>query len=201
MHKYSILPNGKSKVLINIGIISVTISSILNGVMTKLFGMGAFYIRSGVVALGLYFIIDRYLWKFKIFKIILKVPNLNGIYEVEALNVEKNIKWKGTITIEQTLDDISIHLDGPTSHSDSLSAQTTYLNSRGYELKYSYKNERPGQDCSELRPHEGECTLVFDKNIQSAEGEYYTNIKDRKSFGKIKLIKIVNVQEEVKCTQ
>lgn len=201
MHNYSILPKGKNKILLNIGILSVAISSLLNGLISKLFGIGAFYIRSGVVAFGIYFIINQYLWKFKIFNLILKVPNLNGIYEVEGYNVEKNIPWQGTITIEQTLDDISIHLDGPTSQSDSKSAQTTYLNNRGYELKYSYKNERPGQDCCELRPHEGGCTLVFDKKIQSAEGEYYTNIKDRKSFGTMKLMKIINVQEESECTQ
>lgn len=201
MHNYTIIPNLRRKIFISIGTISVVISSILNGMISKFWGIGLFYIRSGLIALVLYFFINSFLWKLKLFRLIFKIPNLNGKYKVIGYNQDKDILWEGTIEIEQSLEEILIHLDGPTSNSDSQSASVKYLGRRGFELKYFYENIRPGQDCSELRPHTGNCTLVFDKDLNIAEGEYFTNVKDRKSFGTMKLIRITNGQEVSVCTQ
>lgn len=200
MHNYSNLSKEKNEILINVGIISGIISSFINLLLSKYLDTG-FFVRTGLVAVALYFLINNFFWKLKIFELIFKIPNLNGVYLVRAHNTKKDISWEGVITIEQTLDKISIHLDGPTSDSDSEMASIKYLNKRGYQLEYSYKNKRPGQDCAELRPHDGKSTLIFDKDIQTAQGEYYTNIKDRESFGTMNITRKNKGQEALECAR
>ena len=145
-----------------------------------------------LLAGGLYFLTNKFIWKMKLFKFFFKIPDLNGNYNVNAYNTDKKMYWSGKIKIVQTLEDICIYFEGNESKSNSTMANITYKEGIGYELNYTYENIRIGQQCSEIREHDGECSIVFDENITQAEGGYYTNPKDRISYGTIKLNKNTN---------
>ncbi|GGI27356.1 MULTISPECIES: hypothetical protein [Bradyrhizobium] len=55
----------------------------------------------------------------------------------------------------------------------------------GYRLLYNYRND-PAIGEVDLRSHLGSCMLIFSKDLESAEGEYF-NGHGRFTFGTISL--------------
>ena len=80
---------------------------------------------------------------------------------------------------------IIVHLKTETSDSRSTSAAVVHEEASGYRLRFSYWNT-PKAENAELRPHAGFCELLFDSEIATGEGEYFTN-HQRLTFGSMKL--------------
>ncbi len=79
-----------------------------------------------------------------------------------------------SIRIRQTWTNISISLEAPSSRSTSESAAFCESAQGGWELTYTYLNKPKNDAISTMNIHEGTATLIFDPNITSVQGSYYT---------------------------
>ncbi|MGL4652843.1 hypothetical protein [Cetobacterium sp.] len=127
---------------------------------------------------------------------ICKVPNLNGEWEIKGEgknNLTKDIyPWSGKLEIEQTLGKISVRLSTTTSTSSSKSSTATLKYDKGrYILKYGYDNSPNNSAPEEMRKHSGNCEIIFTKDLLAGEANYSNEIRDRKTYGTIKLKKVI----------
>jgi hypothetical protein len=121
--------------------------------------------------------------------VLLKVPDLSGKWRCigRTLNADGSTKhdWEGTVTILQSWDKLRVHLKTSHSGSNSITAALLYDEADGYVLLYHYKND-PHIGEPELRSHRGFAELLFAKDRQSAQGEYF-NGHGRFTFGTMRL--------------
>lgn len=133
-------------------------------------------VGAGTVYAVLYFIFRKWVWRIPWITRWLKVANLAGTWHCEGSPFQRPgslaTAWKGTLTITQDWDRFRVHLKTAQSASNSIVAALTTDAIEGFVLLYSYRNEpKPGED--ELSAHRGFTSLVFDKELQSAEGDYF----------------------------
>jgi hypothetical protein len=137
----------------------------------------------------LYFLFDRWLWRWRPVNRLVKTPDLTGVWRVEGVTLDQDerprLNWTGNITIIQSWDRIKIHLETPDSKSNSLSAAVFADPMGGYSLLYHYKNE-PRAGKPELKAHRGFAELVFAADCRTAEGDY-ANGFGRGTFGTMQL--------------
>jgi hypothetical protein len=70
--------------------------------------------------------------------------------------------------------------------SQSKAASIIHEKQIGYRLLYSYQNiPRSGEP---MNPHIGYAEVLFDEDLQIAEGEYFNN-KGRVTYGRLKLVR------------
>jgi hypothetical protein len=148
-------------------------------------------VSAGTVFGVLYWVLDRYAWRWSRLGDLLGVPDLSGQWHCdgESLNQGGAIihKWKGTITIVQSWYKIRVRLKTEQSGSNSISAALICDKADGYILLYHYRNDpRVGQP--ELKSHRGFAELTFSKDRRSAAGDYF-NGAGRYTFGTMKLTK------------
>jgi hypothetical protein len=147
-------------------------------------------ISASVVFLLLYWIWDRFLWKFKGLNTLYKLPDLGGHWQCEGNSVGadgKMYQWSGMVVIEQTWSKIAICVQTTHSRSRSSVATIEYDAGHGYRLMYGYQND-PSSDHSEFLAHRGNCNLIFTPELSSATGNYF-NDAHRKTWGDIRLTK------------
>lgn len=144
-------------------------------------------IGAGSVYLALYFLFDRFAWKFGPVGRALKIPNLAGTWQCEGLRTEKAppVPWTGTITITQSWDRVRVHLKTAKSGSNSVAAALVCDPVGGHSLMYHYKNE-PKQGQAKLKAHHGFAEIVFNADGRTAYGEYF-NGRGRNTFGEMRL--------------
>jgi hypothetical protein len=146
-------------------------------------------VGAGAIFTLLYWIFNRYAWRWGRLRALLKVPDLSGEWECagKSLNVDGTLKfpWKGSVTILQTWDKLRIRLKTEQSGSNSIAAALIYDAIDGYVLLYHYRND-PNVSEPQLRSHHGFASLTFDKKCKSAKGEYFTG-HTRSSFGTMRL--------------
>jgi hypothetical protein len=142
-------------------------------------------VGAGSVFVALYWIFDRFLWRFPGLDQILKVPNLSGEWccDGKTLNPDKtpSYVWTGTIRIAQSWDKIRLHLVTASSTSDSVAAAITYDSIDGYHLLYHYRNT-PSITSIDLAAHRGFAELNFSPDLRTASGDYF-NGGGRFTFG------------------
>ena len=157
----------------------------------SLVGAGAVY---GV----LFWLFDRYLWRFGPVAKLLKVPDLSGKWHCEGLPLDKAkaVPWQGEMRIVQSWDRIRVHLKTGESTSDSLAAALQYDAAEGYRLFYHYRNQ-PQVASLNLAAHHGFAELVFGDGEQSATGDYF-NGRGRNTFG---TLKISRATPKINCGQ
>ena len=65
-------------------------------------------VGAGMVYTVLYWVFDRYAWKFGPLSRYLKIPNLAGTWRCEGVSLDKkpSVPWNGTVTIVQSWDKI-----------------------------------------------------------------------------------------------
>lgn len=205
-HEYSIVGGfNRSKVGHWIGGISVLVSSVvvttvifLVDIAKKLgFSNGLpelilWPIGAGTIYVALYWFFESRFWRNKYMHLALKVPDLEGTWKCTGEKLDSNgnveLVWYGSITIVQSWDYIRIYLKTDNSESDSISAALRYDRSIGFKLMYTYMN-RPKAGQTQLSAHNGYAELLFDNNLQSAEGDYF-NGRGRYSYGRMKLAKV-----------
>lgn len=146
-------------------------------------------VGAGTVYAVLYFIFRKWIWRIPWVTSWLKVADLSGTWHCHGSPFQrpdtKATPWQGTLTITQDWDRFRVHLKTAQSASNSIVAALTTDAIEGFVLLYSYKNDpKPGED--ELSAHRGFARLVFDKDLQSAEGDYF-NGDGRHSSGTMTL--------------
>jgi hypothetical protein len=146
-------------------------------------------VGAGAVYAILYFLFRKWIWRLPWVMRWLKVANLAGTWQCDGTpfphpgSLAKS--WTGTMTITQDWDRFRVHLQTAQSASNSIVAALTTDPIEGFVLLYSYRNEpKPGED--ELRTHRGFARLTFDKDLHSAEGDYF-NGDGRHSSGTMAL--------------
>lgn len=148
-------------------------------------------VGAGVVFAALYWLLDRYAWRWSIVSKFLKVPDLSGEWNCKGQTINSNgspsHSWEAQVTIVQTWDKIRVRLRTSQSGSNSNSAALICDEADGYRLFYSYKND-PKIGEADLKGHRGFAEVTFNKDLRSGEGEYF-NGYGRYTFGTLKLQK------------
>ncbi|WP_293867591.1 hypothetical protein [uncultured Alsobacter sp.] len=146
-------------------------------------------VGAGAVFGALYWLLDRYAWRWGIFRLWLKVPDLSGEWQVDGASVNQDGSngnvWRGKITIIQSWDRLRVRLRTSQSGSNSVSAAIIYDAADGYRLFYSYRNE-PNINEPDLKGHRGFAEVTFSHDLIEGEGEYF-NGHGRYTFGRMKL--------------
>jgi hypothetical protein len=141
---------------------------------------------------ALYWLFDRYAWKWPQLGRFLKVPDLSGDWHCDGqtINPDKSpgYVWEAKVTIIQSWDRIRVRLATKQSGSNSVAAALLCDEVDGYRLLYHYKND-PNIGERDLASHRGFAELIFSKDRKSGQGEYF-NGHGRYTFGTMTLRKI-----------
>ena len=133
----------------------------------------------------LYFLFDRYLWKWQFLRKIglTELPNLNGVWK-GMLTPNGRSPRDVEITITQTWSNISVKLK--TKHSSSRSLIATVLLAGRFDdvLSYQYLNEPKAGTEIDMHTHRGTAWLTLTPDETKLDGEYSTGT-GQKNFGRI----------------
>lgn len=141
---------------------------------------------------ALYWLFDRFAWKWRFLALVIKVPNIAGQWDCQGQTINPDgshgYSWQATITILQSWDRIRVLLKTTQSTSNSISAALICDDADAYSLLYHYRNDpRIGE--VDLKGHLGFGELIFARDLKSADGEYF-NGHGRNTFGTMKLKRI-----------
>lgn len=205
MHDYSIDRSPKVKVLFALTLAAVVGAPIGNAYMRDLAGYLGLSPAGGGIALTsvsvfslfslLYWIFNRYCWKWRWLRHLLLVPDLNGTWTCAGKTTLKNgepmdFDWNATVNITQSWSHILIHLKAKQSESKSTAASICHEAGVGYRLIYTYANS-PDASNTELQKHAGLAEFVVDEDGERAEGSYFTD-QHRLTVGTMKLRKVTD---------
>lgn len=140
----------------------------------------------------LYFIFDRWLWRWPLARRVLLVPDLNGEWDCTGKITQLNgtptsTPWHGTMTIRQSWSRMVVRLRTSQSESHSAGASLYQEPGNGFRLMYHYDN-RPSVGQQSLSRHSGHCDLLFREDGASATGDYFTG-QGRLTVGSMMLIR------------
>ena len=199
-HEYAIIGHKRAEIGRWLGFASVLLAPVLTSVITWASSwplltasvqakMVAFTISTGLVYAALYWLFNRYVWRW--LNKMLGIPDLSGTWSVtgRSLTLEGELKfeWSATLKITQKWDRIAIELKTGQSGSFSETASVLLKHDGAAKLSYSYQNH-PKAGEPELQKHQGFCELTFDEARRSAEGHYFNSL-GRYSFGRMQLIR------------
>lgn len=143
---------------------------------------------AGTIFAILYWLFDRYIWRWPKLGELLKVPNLEGQWHCigTSINPDRSVAhdWSGTVTITQSWDKLRVRLKTKQSGSNSIVAALVHDKADGYHLIYNYRND-PKIGETHLKSHLGFSDMTFSKDQLSADGEYF-NGHGRFTFGTMK---------------
>ena len=151
-------------------------------------------VSAGTVFGVLYWLLNRYAWRWVGVAHWLNVPNLRGEWRChgETINsADGTVKftWQGTVTITQSWDKLRVRLKTGQSGSNSISAALVPDDIEGCVLLYHYQND-PKIGEPDLRAHRGFAEITFAKDLKSAEGEYF-NGRGRNTYGRMRFTKVI----------
>ncbi len=145
-------------------------------------------VGAGVVYALLYWIFDKYAWKWRPVSAWLKVPNVSGTWRCDGRSLNQpgggGGPWSGTIRITQSWDRLRVTLQTATSTSYSVNAALLH-DAEGSTLIYNYSNT-PAITRGDLSAHRGFTQLNFAPDLRTAEGEYF-NGHGRFTYGTMTL--------------
>jgi len=140
----------------------------------------------------LYWLFDRYAWRWSKLSQLINVPDLRGEWHCDGQTINPDLSlgyvWEGKVTIVQSWDKIRVRLATMQSGSNSVAAALLCDEVDGYRLFYHYMND-PNIGEPNLNSHRGFAELVFSKDRKSGKGEYF-NGHGRYTFGTLTLRKI-----------
>jgi hypothetical protein len=202
-HEYALLGGvNRAKFGRLLGLIAASVSAAIGFVLLAMVDLAKQYglpanltpsvlslVGAGAVFTALYWLFDRYAWRWSFLKPVIKVPNLAGEWNCkgQTINPDKSLGyvWSASITIHQSWDKIKVHVKTDQSSSSSIAAAIVCDDADGFHLMYNYRNQ-PGTGEKELHAHVGFCELLFHRSLFTAEGEYF-NGNGRYTFGTMKL--------------
>jgi hypothetical protein len=142
---------------------------------------------AGMVFGVLYWVLNRYAWKWPLIDRLLKVPNLAGTWDCQGQSLHPDgtvaHQWNGEVTIAQRWDKLRIRLKTTQSGSSSMAAALATDSIDGFILLYQYRND-PKMGEPELASHIGCAVVTIASNLTSATAEYF-NGGGRSTFGKM----------------
>ena len=200
MHDYSIDKHPKQKILYVLAFIAITVAPwATRGVDAALRGTGAYLgfaapvvnaIPVATLFAVIYWGFDRYLWRWRAFRRIFLVPDLNGEWNVTGVSLWRDGQglqepWSGSIVVVQSWSKISVRLSTANSSSRSVAASLSHEPGAGYRLLYQFGND-PTASHSELRPHAGTTDLLFAETCDRGGGHYFTD-QNRRTVGELQL--------------
>lgn len=140
---------------------------------------------AGAVFGFLYWVLNKWAWKWYGVGTWLKVPVLSGTWDCEGKSLAADgttrFDWRGEVKIAQSWDKLRIRLTTDTSGSNSISAALAHDSFDGVVLLYHYRND-PRPEAPELRTHTGCSVMTIATDLGSATGEYFTG-RGRMTFG------------------
>ena len=140
---------------------------------------------AGAVFGFLYWVLNKWAWKWPGIGLALKVPDLSGTWACvgKTLDSDGSTKydWQAEVTIVQSWDKLRLRLATKTSGSSSISAALAYDSVDGFVLLYHYRND-PKVGTTGLASHTGCSVMTFDNDLKSATGDYF-NGRGRMTFG------------------
>jgi len=202
-HEYALL-GGINRATIGryLAIVSAAASSLLVWALSSLIDLGrqlgapinitpALFslISASAIFTFLYWLFNKYIWKYPPISNLLKTPDLSGSWKCygKKLNQDGSVEleWDGELTIIQSWDKFRVRLLTKSSASNSITAALAHDAADGYRLLYSYRNE-PKIDQPELASHRGYASILFTPSLKTGNGEYF-NGAGRISFGTMQL--------------
>ncbi|NIF70514.1 hypothetical protein F3J16_10005 [Burkholderia sp. Ap-962] len=153
---------------------------------------------SALAFVVLYYVFNRWVWRWFFCKMIFKFHDISGTWEVQGttLGPSENLAptgaprpWKGEMKIKQQWTKISVRLE--TGNSESFSKSAALQDDDGKaQLMYAYGNSpnvRARAQAS-LQNHVGYCELIFSEDGKTATGFYFNNM-GRVTHGEMQLTK------------
>lgn len=198
LHEYAIIGHQRSEIGRWLGIASFVLAPLLTSLVVLLSDaaflidsirgkLAVFTLTAGIVYLCLYWIFNRYVWKW--LDKLLEIPNLSGEWIVVGETLDgtgaTTYSWNAEMKISQFWDRIAIELKTLQSGSYSETASVLVKPDGECKLSYSYQNHpRVGEVA--LNKHQGFCELIFDVNQTKALGHYFNSL-GRYTFGRMTL--------------
>jgi hypothetical protein len=142
---------------------------------------------------GLFWIFDKYAWRWSWINAGISTPNLNGewiIYLKSSLDEFKN-EYEGKLTITQTWTKIHLYLDGEKFTGVSKMAGIEVHTSTSFTLKWEYLSKRKPEFVKDNEyMHYGITNVTNEPGnlIKKLEGDYYAD-RSRHSSGPVRIIK------------
>ncbi|STQ90002.1 Cap15 family CBASS effector [Iodobacter fluviatilis] len=142
-------------------------------------------VGAGAVFGLLYWVLNKWAWKWPGIGLALKVPDISGTWDCVGKTFESDgsmrYDWQAEVTIVQSWDKLRIRLVTKTSGSSSISAAVAHDSIDGFVLLYHYRND-PKAGATGLASHMGCSVMTIAKDLKSAKGEYF-NGYSRMTFG------------------
>lgn len=146
-------------------------------------------VGAGAVFGALYWIFNRFAWRWPLIKAAVKVPNIAGEWKCKGTTINPDgsvaYEWRGTVKIYQRWDKIRVRMSTPQSGSNSVAAALVCDDADGYRLLYHYRNDPKIEEVA-LKSHVGFCDINFATDLKTADGEYF-NGRGRNTFGSMHL--------------
>jgi hypothetical protein len=199
-HEYAIIGRNRTHVGRYLSVIAAAIAAaayLAAGVVFKLAEANQLPIpnivfwplSAGAVYMVVHALFDKWLWKCRMARKIIDVPDVAGIWHCEGKTKDADgntvYEWQATVSIMQSWEKIAVRMKTEQSSSTSMVAALINEGSQGYRLIYRYTNEpKAGEP---LNSHVGFCDLRFNRDLTEAEGDYFN--KGRWTFGQMRLTK------------
>jgi hypothetical protein len=147
---------------------------------------------AGAVFGFLYWVMNKWAWKWPGIGQALNVPNIAGTWNCVGKTLDSEglskYDWQAEVTIVQSWDKLRIRLVTKTSGSSSISAALAQDSIDGFVLLYHYRND-PKAGAIGLASHTGCSVMTIAKDLKSATGDYF-NGRGRMTFGTMNWTKI-----------
>lgn len=140
---------------------------------------------AGTVFGFLYWLLNKWAWKWPVIGLALKVPDISGTWDCVGKTLDSDgstkYEWQAEVTIVQSWDKLRVRLVTKMSGSSSISAALAHDNVDGFVLLYHYRND-PKAGAVGLVSHAGCSVMTIAKDLKSATGDYF-NGRGRMTFG------------------
>ena len=199
MHDYSMDRHPKEKILFILAFLAIVATPFINQAFVQiqdtlgnwtipLSSVSAFMVFGAV-----FWIFNQHLWKCKLARKFLLMPDLNGKWKCDGTTMikggqETNHPWNAEIDITQSWSKIIIRLRTKDSISSSTSASITRMEGQGFKVLYHYQND-PTQISETLNKHDGAAEIIFNQDCTEGDGHYFTD-QHRSTVGSLKLRKL-----------
>lgn len=138
----------------------------------------------------LYFLFDKYFWKWKFFKIVclIKTPDLNGRWKGSIISSFHDHQQETPAILEVYQTSSSIFISMYMQHSESKSLVTGFVKKEDgqIELHYEYENVPKVNAKETMKIHFGTAQLKYYADTNVLEGCYYSSARDRSTYGSMK---------------
>jgi hypothetical protein len=190
MHTYSINSDERKTVIVLLVLISTAIVLITKNYVCLPHWLP---VPSVFAVFGaLYWVFDKYVWKWPWVIILLSTPDLNGtwiIYLKSSLD-KFATEYEGRLMITQTWTKIHILMDGYKATGESKMAGIEIHTTTSFTLKWEYLSQRKPEYADKEYMHYG-ITKVRNEpgaNTSTLIGDYYAD-RSRHSSGPVRIIK------------